>query len=144
MEHAERFVIGLERNAKWVAVFAAVSEREAGGVRKARGCSVDDFGDQCERLQGAWAEAFDEEKRCEITEFLLVGNGQHRAQTLEIDVGRAHVVVRGHDELPGLLKGRLNRLTADREEGALSRHGAGVDEVENGALGLADDGGVRL
>src|SRR5580658_4485312 len=52
LEHTERRVVDLERYRKWMTVLAAVGEREACGIGKARGCPVHDLGDECERSDG--------------------------------------------------------------------------------------------
>lgn len=57
-EHTERFIVCFEGNGEGVAVFAAVSEGEAGGVGKATRRAVDDFRDKGERLKGARAKTF--------------------------------------------------------------------------------------
>jgi len=73
-----------------------------------------------------------------------VGNGQDGAEAFEIDVGRADVVVRGHHEPSDLVEGGLDGLASDVEEDMLGLVGAGVDEVEDGALGFANDRCVRI
>ena len=82
-----------------MAVFAAVREREARRIGEAAGRSVHDFGNQRERLQRARAEIFEQQQRGKIAELALVGDGQHRAQPFQVDVSRAHVVMRRHHQL---------------------------------------------
>ena len=101
-QDAEGFVVGGERDGEGVTIFAAVSEGEAGRVGEAAGRSVDDFGDERQRLQGARAEAFHEEEGGEVAEVLVVSDGEDGAEALQIDVGGPDVVVRGHDEAAGL------------------------------------------
>ena len=48
-----RFVVGFERNGKWVPVFAAESKRKTCRIRKARWCSVDYLGNQGQRLKSS-------------------------------------------------------------------------------------------
>src|SRR5947209_5169554 len=43
-KHAQRIVVGLERNGKGMAVFSTEREREPGGIRKTAGCSMDHLG----------------------------------------------------------------------------------------------------
>lgn len=100
----KRFVVGLERHREWVAVLAAVREGETRGVGEAAGCAVHDFRNERERLQRARTEAFDEQQRGEVAKIVLVRYGEHRAETLEVDVCCAHVVVLWHDELASLLQ----------------------------------------
>ena len=56
----EGFVICLQRDREGMAVFAAVSEGEAGGIGEAAGRAVDNFSDKCEGLECARAETFDQ------------------------------------------------------------------------------------
>src|SRR5579859_6946855 len=55
-EDREGGIVSLQRHRKRMAVLAAMSERETCGIGESDGCSVDHFGDQSERLQGAGAE----------------------------------------------------------------------------------------
>src|SRR5215471_20730885 len=72
-------------------------------------------------------------------------------EALEVDVHRAHVVPRGHRQVPGLGDDRRWRLADELEHRVLRRPGRPVDEILNRAelalslsKGLADDRGVRL
>ena len=47
-QNRERRVIGLQRNGKWMAVLAAVGEREARGIRESHRRSMHHFGNQSE------------------------------------------------------------------------------------------------
>ena len=73
-----------------------------------------------------------------------MGYGENGPEAFEVDVRRADIVARRHDEPADLVEGGLNRFAGDVEQGILGFIGAGVNEVEDGALRLADDGGVRL
>ena len=61
-QDSEGFVVGGKRDGERMSVFAAVSEGEASGIGEAAGRAVHDFGDESERLQGTWAQTFDEEE----------------------------------------------------------------------------------
>ena len=54
-----------------------------------------------------------------------MSDGEDGAETLEIDVSGANVVVRGHDELADLIQRRMQRLVCDVEEGVLRCAGRG-------------------
>ena len=55
-QHAYGFVVGFERNGKWVPVFAAEGKREICWVRKPRGCSVHHLGNKGQRLKSSRTE----------------------------------------------------------------------------------------
>jgi len=73
-----------------------------------------------------------------------VGYREDSAETLEVDVGWADIVVRGHDQFANLIEGALDWLVRDLEQGVLGFVGARVNQIQDRALGLADNGGVRI
>lgn len=104
-QDAEGFVVGGEGDGEGMSVFAAVGEGEARRIGEAAGRAVDYFRDERERLQGARAQAFDEQEGSEVAEVLLVGDGEHGAEALQVHIGGADVVVRWHDEAAGAGEG---------------------------------------
>ncbi len=143
-EDGERFVVGLERNREGVAVFSSVGKRESRGIGEAGGSAVDDFGDERQGLQSARAETFNEKERRKIAKFLAMRHSQHRAKAFEVDIGRADIVMSGHYETADLIERNIDILRGDGEKRFLRRSGARIDEIEDGALRLADNGGVWL
>src|SRR5438270_13457859 len=55
-QHAERFVISLERHREWMPVFAAMRKCEPSGISEAAGRAVNDLSNQRQRLQRARAQ----------------------------------------------------------------------------------------
>ena len=74
-------------------------KREPRGIGEAGRGSVNDFGEQSQRLQSARSEAFDEQGRGKITKFAFMRNGQDRAKAFQIDNFRANVMVSQHRQL---------------------------------------------
>ena len=95
-QHGNRSVVSLERHWKWMAVLAAVRERETRRVRKSDRRPVDHFGNQRQRLQRARTQLFQKQERREIAQIAFVGNRQHRSQPFQIHVFGSNLVPRGH------------------------------------------------
>ena len=93
-QHRDRFVVRLQRHRERMPVLAAVREREARRIGEAARRAVHHLGDQRQRLQRARPEILQQQQRREIAELALVRDRQHRAQPLQIDILRAHIVMR--------------------------------------------------
>ena len=70
-----------------MSVFAAVRERKARGIVKAARRAMNHLGNEGERLQSTRTELFKEQQLGEVVQIALVGNCEHGAKSLEIDVG---------------------------------------------------------
>ena len=97
LEHADRLVVDLQRDRERMAVLPAVREREARRIGEAAGRAVDDLGDQRQREQRARADA----RGPASARRSPAGPRSATAASVlprrrEVDVLRAHVVVRGH------------------------------------------------
>ena len=82
-----------------MAIFAAVSEGKARRIGEPARRAMDNFGDQCERLQRARAKVFQEQQFGELAQVALISNGEHGAETFQIDVLRPHLVMTRHLEV---------------------------------------------
>src|SRR5664279_5679999 len=69
---------------------------------------------------------------------------EHGPKSLEIHIGGADIVVRGHGQFARLLKRGLDWLAGDGEQRLLSAGGASIDEVENRTLRLPENRRVRI
>ena len=143
-EERERLVVGTERHRKWVAVLAAVREREPGRIVEARRRAVDHLSDQGERLERARTQLFDQEQRCEIAKLALVRERQHRTQAFLVDVGRPDLVPGWHRQLPHRRERPRRILAAHRQHGVLGRTGTPIDQVGDHTGMLTDDPRVWL
>src|SRR5689334_4202926 len=105
---------------------------------------MDDLRDEREGLQRTRTETFDQQQRGKVPKVLLVCDGEDGAQASQVDIGGANVVVRRHYEPAGVAERFLDRIMRDGEQRTASVRRATIDEVQDGALRLADDGGVGI
>src|SRR5688572_32690092 len=95
-EESERFVVGFQRHRKRVSILAAVRERKPRRVGEPAGRAMDDFGDERKRLQSAWAEILEQQKFSELMQIAFIRDGEHCAETFQVEVPRANVVMIRH------------------------------------------------
>ena len=94
-----RLIIDLERHRVGMAVLAAVREREAGGVFKAIGRSVYDFGHHRKRAHGACADPGRQQQIRIINRAKLGGGRKSAVEAAGEHVLWSHIMVRRHDEM---------------------------------------------
>src|ERR1700739_2447647 len=94
-QNPQRLIIGGKGHGKRMSIFAAMRKREAGGVRKAAGDSVNDLSNQSQCLERSRTEAFLQQKRCEIAQIAFVRDCEDRTESFQIDIGRSNFMVRG-------------------------------------------------
>jgi hypothetical protein len=76
-------------------------------------------------------------------EHLLVRNGQNCAQSFHVHILCSNIMLHRHDESPGVIQGARERPLRNSEQGILSLRRAHVYQVQDLALWLAHDGGMR-
>src|SRR6185503_5359441 len=95
----------------------------------------------------------EQEERGEVAQVTFVREREHCAEALLVDVLRAYIVVRWHNETPGrrsamreggadVGKGSRRSLARDGEQRLLRRPRLAIDEVHDRAGVLTDDRGV--
>src|SRR5688572_14390198 len=73
-----------------------------------------------------------------------MSDGKHRAQTFEIDVLGAHLMMVGHSQVTGGGERRFRLVASDCQKRALRRLCLGIYEIHYETLILADYAGVRF
>ena len=97
-QNCKRFIVSLKWNRKRMTVLPAMRKGEPGGIRETARCAVYHFCDECERLQSSWTQSFQQQQGSEVTKILLVRDGKHRAQSLQINVFGPNLVTGWHGE----------------------------------------------
>jgi hypothetical protein len=126
-------------------VLAAMGKREARRIGEAIGRAMHHFGHHRERPHRARADAGNEKQFGEIGGSSIRRRSEGRVKARRQHVARAHVVMRGHDEM-GQRKldgvGRRNGLARSRlDAGELARQAVGTERIQK--LELGPTGGVR-
>ena len=80
-------------------VLAAMREREARRIGEAIGRAVDHFGHHGERPHCTGADAWNQKQFGEVGRSSIGGRCERRVKAGRQHVARAHVVMRGHDEM---------------------------------------------
>ncbi len=101
-QHLDGFAVGLEGDGKRVAVFAPESERKTCGIRKPRGRSMNDFGNQGQRLKSSRAKLLQQQQRCEIMKLAFVRYGEDCSQAFEIHIVSSDIVTHRHCQFPNI------------------------------------------
>jgi len=126
-QHRKRLVVNLERHREWMAVLAAMREREPRRIGESGGRTVHHFRDERERLQRPRPQLLDQQKRREVAELPLVRECQDSAEPPRIDVSGANVVMRRQDEPAGLGQGVLWIGARQSEQRVLGRSRPAID-----------------
>ena len=70
-------------------------------------------------------------------------NGQNCAQSFQVHILCSNIMMHRHDESPGVVQGARDRPLRNSEQGILSLRRPRVYQVQDLALWLAHDGGMR-
>ena len=95
----DRLVIDLERHRERMPVLAAMGEREARRIGETTGRAVHHFGHHRERSHRAGADAGNEKQFGEVGRPPIGRRREARVKAGAEHIARAHVVMRGHDEM---------------------------------------------
>ena len=84
-----------------------------------------------------------QQQGCEVAQFAFVGHREHGAQALQVYVVGTHVVVGRRGQAPHFCQGGVRALRYGFEHGLLRGPGPRVHQVQDRALVLTDNAGVR-
>ncbi len=85
----------------------SVGEGESCRIGEASRRAVNDLGDQCKRLQGARAESLNQQQGCKIAKLLFVSECQYGAETFQVNILCANIVMRRHRQFACFTQRRL-------------------------------------
>lgn len=122
-----------------MSVLASVGKGESCRIGEATRCTMDDLGNEGERLQCPRAEPLNQQQRCKIAEFPFVSNRQYGTESFQVDVFGANIVMRRHRQFARFAERGLHRLLCDGEQRLLRPGGAAIDQVQNLALRLTEN-----
>ena len=88
--------------------------------------------------------AFRAAELCEVVKVALVCDGKHRSKAVEIDIGGANIMARGHAKLLRLLQDRYRILLYDFQQRRLRWLCLAVNQIHDLALVFADNATMRL
>src|SRR5690242_9798988 len=103
-----------------------------------------DFRYKRERLKRTRTELLEQQQFGEVVQVAFIRDCEHGAESFQIDVFLAHVVVRRQLKMTRGLQGRFGPLVCELEQRALCASSLRIDKVHDRALMLADDSRVRL
>jgi len=125
-------------------VLAAMCKGEARWIQEPARGSMHNFGDERERLKRSWAQAFQQQQLRKIVKVARISNGQNGAEPFQVDVFSLNVVMARHIQTAGFRNCRIRiavRNLQNRRLCSLRRPG---NQIHDGPLVGANDGGVRL
>jgi hypothetical protein len=99
LQHPDCLIVNREGDWKGMPVLAAMSEGKPRRVSKPVGGAMDDLGDHSQRVHRAGADTRAQQEFGKILRAGICRRGQRRVQPPEIDVARAHIVMRWHDQM---------------------------------------------
>src|ERR1041385_5252086 len=99
----EGLIVGLQRDRKRMAVFAAVGERKTRGIVETAWGPMNDFGNQREGLKRARTELVQQQKLGKIVKLAVVGKREYGAEALEIDIRATDFMARRQLQITRIL-----------------------------------------
>ncbi len=108
-------------------ILAAVGERESRRIGKAARRAVDNFGNQGKRLKRARPEILQQQKFGEVMQIAFIGDGEHGAETLQIDIRGANLVMARHAQVTRGVQSCLRIFASDVEQRGLRRFRLSID-----------------